>query len=179
MTQTSTKMAMDQFMNDFLDGAYLEDGLKLDDPSNATTRRSKGRRKSGGGDALPPPTTLRRNKTSGDTAAAPVRRSVRRTKSTTDEGGRIREPRRGVRRTKSGEGKPKHRSSGSSRSSRRKQLDPAEVLRMLEMHADRGNDEIAALMMTRMKEDALLVGPRRKSGIPGRVEVQQKGPQAA
>lgn len=171
MTQTSTKMEMDQFMNDFLDGAYL-DGLKIDDPSNETCK-SKGRRKSDGGDALPPPTTLRRNKTSGDTAA-PTRRSVRRTKSTTDEG-RIREPRRGVRRTKSGEGKPKHRRS----SSRSKQLDPAEVLRMLEMHADQGNDEIAALMMTKMKEDELLEGPRRRSCIPGRVEVKQKGPQAA
>lgn len=160
---------MDQFMNDFLDGVYLEDPLTDSSRKNKT----KGRRESDSGDISPPPTSLRRNKTAGD--AEPMKRRVCRTKSN-DSSMRNREPRRTPRRTKSGMESKRNKVERTSS----KNMDPAEVLRMLEMYADR-DDGMGALMLRRMKELEMEEPAPAKSGIkiPSAVVVKHKSSVAA
>lgn len=132
-------MDMQKFMEEFLDGVYLED------PMTDSSRKSKGRRKSDSCDVVLPP-SLRRHKTDSDATPA-VRKPVRRSKST-DGLAPNREPRR-VRRTK----------SGSS-----KNLDPADVLKMLERYADR-DDGMAALMLSELKGKEQEETVRRNTGF--------------
>ena len=152
-----TDMDMDKFMDDFLDGVYLID------PVTTTSRKNRPSHKSHGDDvAAPPMPSLRRNKTSGDETAAP-RRGVRRTKST-DGASLPAGPSRGVRRTKSGQ--------SSRKPSRKKEMDPSEVLRMLEMYADLGEDGMAEQMMRKMKEkDASTEAEPRTAGLPNAIHV--------
>lgn len=104
---SSTAAEMDQFMNDFLEGKYLEEKPKQ--RHSATLRRVDG-----------PKRGIRRTKTSEDAPSALFRkeRSVRRTKS-----GDTKTLRSGRRSTKSS-------AAGEE------PLDPQMVLRMIEMYAD-------------------------------------------
>lgn len=120
---TTSKMDMDQFMNDFLEGKYLDDAAPS--PKNIDTAPSMPRRKSHGEahDRAPPTRGVRRTKTNDDAPVRPggERRSLRRTKSGEEGGG-----------------------MGKCRSSKRKeQMDPQMVLIMLEMYASLDNAEKA------------------------------------
>ena len=117
MGRTSIRQTeMDQFMNDFLEGKYIDDA-----PSTKDRVPSKPHRKSLG-------------EAHGD--GAPPTRGVRRTKSNDDSPFHVRDDGRFVRRSKSGGGKRKS-------SKNQEKLDPQVVLRMLEMYASLDNSEKA------------------------------------
>lgn len=134
---------MDQFMDDFLSGMYLEDPMTNSSKNHNMGNSSRKNRKD---ELAPPKTSLRRTKTDGE--AGPPKRGVRRTKST--DGAALAGPIRGVRRTKSGESN-KRPTRKSSKDALKMKLPPSEVLRMLETMADRGDDNMADLMMQKMK----------------------------
>ena len=151
-----------------MSGAYLEDPMA---DSSRKNKDKKGRRKSDSCDVSPPP-SLRRNKTAGD-AIAPTRKPVRRSKST-DGLAPNREPRRTMRRMRSGESKRRSEKTNS------KNLDPCDVLKMLERYADR-DDGMAALMLSQLKGQEQEETVRRTTSmkIPDCVVVKQKSSMAA
>ena len=118
-TQNNTAAEMDQFMNDFLEGKYLEEKPKRhsDAPRRKSTEQS-------------PKRGIRRTKTSDDAPSALFRKersSVRRTKSGTAEMKSMRSARRSTKSTSNGE----------------EQMDPQMVLRMMELYADLDDSEKA------------------------------------
>lgn len=120
VSKNSTATDMDQFMNDFLEGKYLDEE-KPKHRHSSSSRKSKTDEE--------PKRGLRRTKTNEDVPSSRFRSQVRRTKSG-DASNNIR--RRSSRKSE--------RSSDGDNS---KQLDPQMVLRMMEMYADMDDSQKA------------------------------------
>jgi hypothetical protein len=159
-TTSKKKMDMDQFMDDFLDGKYLDDAApaskKMDTTPSMPRRKSHGEAH----DRAPPTRGVRRTKTNDD---APVR-----------PGG----DRRTVRRTKSGEG---YRGIAGKRTSKSKeQMDPQMVLLMMEMYATLDNAEKADEYLHYNSEKRTSgTSSANTTSIPPAILTQQTSPNAA
>jgi hypothetical protein len=132
---SSSTMDMDQFMNDFLEGKYLDDAAPAASDDTALCMPRRKSHEEGHARGASPIRGVRRAKSNDGILSRPdgKRRPMRRTKSG-EEG-------RGLARTKSSEEGREISKRKSSKS--KEQMDPHMVLRMLEMYASEDNAEKA------------------------------------